>query len=442
MLWARARIEAEGAAEGTGFAADLLVPKWFDKDPALTPDADAAALIDSAHAASASFRIRGRWPSALFELWLAVFGDCVLSSASKRPELVRGFGVSLVERALIDALCRAAGKTFFGALEEDLFGFRPELVHPVLEGWDLAASLPERPRETLRIRHTIGLADPLAGDELLSRDRIDDGLPETLEDHVRVHGVDAFKIKLAGDPRQDVERLRAISAVLGKLGVEKPLITFDANEQYSDLAALLGLLRSLESDPAGPFLLENLAYVEQPLPRARAFHPSVESGLSKIARFAPVIIDESDSGTCGFERAIACGYRGVSVKGCKGIFRALLHRGLCDRIGRGLFLTSEDLTTLPILSLHEDLALLAALDLPHAERNGHHYFTRLEHLTEGERAGALAAHSDLYEDHGAGPQLSIRGGRIRLGSVQCVGFGYHAPVDFDARSTLEDWSFR
>ena len=67
----------------------------------------------------------------------------------------------------------------------------------------------------------------------------------------------------------------------------------------------------------------------------------------------------------------------MSVKNCKGVFRALLSRGLCELADDGSFQSAEDLTNLPVLALQQDLATIAALGLPHVERNGHHYFKGL-----------------------------------------------------------------
>ena len=114
---------------------------------------------------------------------------------------MRGFGVALVERAAMDAACRAAGVSFFRALKDDLFGFDPGRVHAGLADWSLAKSLPDAPLESVRLRHTVGLADPLRAADVVTR--VDDGLPESLEEDVRAHGLTTFKVKLGGDPDED-----------------------------------------------------------------------------------------------------------------------------------------------------------------------------------------------------------------------------------------------
>jgi hypothetical protein len=121
---------------------------------------------------------------------------------------------------------------------------------------------------------------------------------------------------------------------------------------------------------------------------------------------------------------VACGYRGVSVKACKGVFRALCNFGRCARTP-GLFQTGEDLTNLPVLPLQQDLCLAAVLGLEHVERNGHHYFRGLDHLPEPLQRAALAAHPDLYRALGAGAELCVERGVLRFDSALAApGFGH------------------
>jgi hypothetical protein len=173
------------------------------------------------------------------------------------------------------------------------------------------------------------------------------------------------------------------------------------------------VLDVLATSAPGARLLEHLAFVEQPLDRARSFDPALTAALKALS--IPVILDEADHGIEAFPRALALGYAGVSAKNCKGVFRTLLNRGVCAR--RGGFQSAEDLTNLPLLPLHQDLATAALLGLPHAERNGHHYFRGLDHLTDAERAAALAHHPELYVERDDGAFLRIERGRLDLSAL-------------------------
>ena len=59
------------------------------------------------------------------------------------------------------------------------------------------------------------------------------------------------------------------------------------------------------------------------------------------------------------------------------------------------FQSAEDLTCLPVLSLQQDLAVVAALGFAHCERNGHHYAYGMSAAPEAEQEAFLAAHPDV-----------------------------------------------
>ena len=125
--------------------------------------------------------------------------------------------------------------------------------------------------------------------------------------------------------------------------------------------------------------------------------------MSEVNKFAPVIIDEADFGTWSFPAAINLGYQGVSVKACKGVFRALINYALCCD-NEDLFQSGEDLTNLAVRGLQQDLCLMATLGIKHVERNGHHYFHGLDHLPASEVALLLEHHADLYEGKWSSPK--------------------------------------
>ncbi len=435
MMTARAEIDTD-AGPGTGFSAELLVPKWFEKNPASDLRADAEGLVQSARKAAEV--ARARTASTVFELWWRTYSECLSGVSVDAPGGLRaGFGVALVERAILDAACRAAEMSFFEALKSDLFALRPAALYPELGDWSPAQSLPASPAARIAVRHTIGLVDALRASEV--RDRVDDGLPEALDEDIRRYGLRYFKLKLSGDLQADLERTLEFAAVLRETGTQAAQFTVDGNEQFEDPAALLAFFETLDREPGGRQLLEKLLYIEQPLHRARSLKHGVAAGLAALSEIAPVIIDESDHGIEAFPRALDLGYGGVSVKNCKGVLRALMQRGLCER--RGGFQSGEDLTNLGVLALQQDLATMAALDLGHVERNGHHYFAGLGHLSRIEASAALEAHPDLWESNAGTVSLAISDGELQLDSIQTPGFGYAGLIDWEARTPLEDWHF-
>lgn len=439
-LVARVRIESEASPLAVeGFSADLLVPKWFEKDPAKSAEDDAAALVASARAAASEY-VAPAAAATAFDHATRVAAALVESRPEGAPDrLVRGFGAALLERAVIDAACRAAGLSFFAALREGALGFEPARIYPELAGMRPEDFLPAAPLESIAVRHTVGLADALRERDVPAASRVGDGFPESLEAEVRARSLSWFKVKLAGDPPADAARLLAVASVLDETAPSDWRLTVDGNEQFASCGAVEALLDALLASEAGRRLLARLVHVEQPLPRARTLDPAHAPSAALAARVA-LVIDEADSGAGAFPRAARLGYRGVSAKNCKGVFRSLAHAALVvARRDASLFQSAEDLTTLPVLALQQDLATAAAIGLAHAERNGHHYFRGLAHLPPEEARGALAAHADLYEEAAScGGALRIRGGRLAIASLQGTGFGYGVPIRVDARTPVAE----
>ncbi len=415
LLTVRVHARSAAGVEVTGHSGDLLVPKWFDKNPDTRVEDDTRALLDAVRHAAHTLRDRS---GSAFSLWREAWTGCALRADT--VPLVAGFGVAQLERALVDAACRAAGLSFREALGSGRLGFEPEAIHAELAGAVVRDFLPAGPAARLTVRHTVGLLDALEADEA-TRER-PDALPVTLAEDIERYGLDHFKVKVAGPG--DRERLLAVARVARAHAPRPPRYTLDGNEQFERAEDLAALLDSLDDDPDGRGLLEGLLYIEQPLPRTRSLDPAVADGIRALARIAPVMIDEADASPDAFPRALALGYRGVSVKACKGVFRAVANRLLCAARGDGAFQSSEDLTTLPIWPLQQDLALARTLGLEHSERNGHHYFRGLAHLPAEEREAALGAHGDLYEADAKGEVfLRIRDGGLDVGSLDAAGFG-------------------
>ena len=436
LLTARALIETADGQRVEGFSSDLLVPKWFRKDREQSPADDAMELQRSAAAAAAALKDETLGFMSAFDLWWHGYRELVQSQREDSGDLlVRGFGLALLERAVLDAVCRATGKSFFEALVADVFAFRPGKVHPGLADWDLQKGLPEKPLQSVQVRHTVGLMDPLSVREIALEKRMEDGLPQALEEDIERYGLTLFKVKIGLGQAHDQRRLLDLARFFRSRDCDVRW-TVDGNEQFQDLEQLVELFRSVAADTHGQHFLKSLLYIEQPLHRAATFEPARNAAMAELEEYAPVIIDEADTNVGSFARAVALGYRGVSVKNCKGVFRALLNRGICETSPGDLFQSAEDLTNLPVLALQQDLATIAALGLPHAERNGHHYFAGLTHLPQQEARDALAAHPDLYRENGR-IVLRIENGALQLGSIQKPGFGYDVPIRVDERTPVQ-----
>jgi len=428
MLFAEVAAETDRGARVIGHAADLLVPKWFAKDPRTGHDEDRAALQAAAERAFEHARATARdeGGATVGRLWLQAQRDLVEPTDPDQPPLVRMFGVALIERALIDAACRAADVPFDEAVRAGLLGTDVLAEADPSVGTFDPSSLGPSP-ERIRVRHTVGLADALDASDLgeaAGSEREDDH-PLTLAEDVAAYGLGAFKVKVSGDRAFDLPRLERVAA----LAPAGAVFTLDGNEQFERPGALADLLDELEQRGRAGDLLAGLRAIEQPVPRAATFDAAHSADVARLAERAPVIIDEADATLDSLPRALDLGYGGVSVKACKGVMRALLARARLDAHGAGIQ-SGEDLTNLPTMPLLQDLALARLLGLADVERNGHHYFRGMDHLSEAERSWLTREHGDLFEGGpGGGPRLTIEDGSISLASVgRARGFGYAGPA--------------
>jgi hypothetical protein len=396
QAFVRVRISLENKKESQGAAAELLAPKWFDKNPALSNEDNFQQLRTSMRRARQDY--------------LSHQPDTAYGHSRPTVGLVENFGPALLDRAVLDALCRALGISFYEAMQRDVVGLNLEFVKKL------------RPNTQIAARHTVGMVDPIAGKGTLG-----DGLPETLEEVIAAYGHRWFKLKVGGDVKADVERLSAIAAVLDRIA-EPYYASLDGNEQYENGEAVFALLKEIQSRQKR--LWASIAFVEQPIKRQKAL-------AEPIALPKPVIIDESDDSLDAFPRAKALGYRGVSSKTCKGIYKSLINAARCAEWGPEYFMTGEDLTIQAGLALQQDLALVSLLGLGHVERNGHHYVNGMAGLPEAEQQAFLSGHPDLYErSHGA-VRLKISRGNISLKSLQCPGYASTAMPDWNAMKEMK-----
>jgi Enolase C-terminal domain-like len=396
-----------------GLAAENLAPKWFTKNPDTTLQQDIAQMLTVIRAAC-RFAESAAPAASVFELWRTIYDEqSRWGAAQNLPPLLTQFGVTLVERASIDAFCRATGQTFADAVRRNAFGL-PETP----------TDLPAQPLRTVIARHTVGISDPLTDAEISPAEKLDDGLPQSLQACVRAYGLTHFKIKIHGDARADAERLRDIAAVLRDH--QNVAFTLDGNESYHDLESFRAFWAAVKDEP---FVRAKMLFVEQPLHRDIA----LTAGLEKWFDRPPIIIDESDAEFDSFTIALDRGYAGTSFKGCKGVFKGIINACLARRrqqAGHPTIISAEDLTTLGPVSLFQDLAVVATLGIPHVERNGHHYFRGLAMFPPDVQQQVLQHHGDLYHQSRAGfPTLDIRDGRIAIDSIVNAPFGYATKLD-------------
>lgn len=421
QLFVRVEVEVEGRGISVGASAELLVPKWFDKRPELSPAQTVDGLRRSLQLARGLYLARTGFLTA-FDLHASCIGPQVAICAKKNiPALAAAYGPAEIDKAILDALLRATEASFFDGMAGNIAGIDARLS-PDLEDADVTAFLSSRkPLPRVAIRHTVGLDDIVEGEG---------GIADARESA----GANYFKLKLSGDPAADAGRLVRIGKELDTLG-RATKVTLDANEQYADLAALQALMDRFDRDPDLRPIVSRLLYVEQPMPR----DITRQSPLGSLAARG-FIIDEADDSYDAFPAARALGYRGISSKSCKGLYKSIVNATRAAKWsadGETFFVTGEDLTCQAGLAVQQDLALGAFIGVTHAERNGHHYVDGFGETPAAEAQAFAAAHPDLYADAGQGIRLTIHDGDLLTGSLRTTGFATSVHPDWSAIAPLE-----
>ena len=427
--YVRARVELEDGRGAWGAAAEMLAPKWFDKDPTLSNAQNVEQLRLSLRLARGLYT-EGRLARTPFHLFADTYHFQIAECGRQGLNpLIAGYGPALLDRAVLDALCRARGVSFFDAVRGNLPGIDPGHFLPEFAGFDTAAFLAAlAPAREIHARHTVGLVDPITAAD---RDKpVGDGLPETLDEVVERYRHTYFKLKVGGDVGADVARLTAIAAVLDR-SRQPYFVTLDGNEQYGSVEDVVALWTAMTRAPALRRLVEAVLFIEQPIARSSA----LRHDIAPLSAHRPVIIDESDADLDAFVQARAVGYRGVSSKTCKGLYKSIINAARCARWNAEAahptyFMSGEDLTTQAGLAVQQDLALVSLLGLTHVERNGHHYVDGMAARPAGEQRAFLAAHGDLYAATDGVARLRVRDGRLAIGSLDCPGFAAAAEPDW------------
>ena len=428
----RVRIETPEGRSSWGASAEMIVPKWFDKNPALSDEDNFNQERDVLHLARHAYLSDSHPATAFGHFARHHHAHLKVCATRGHNPLLANYGPALVDRAVIDALCRSLETGFYRAVQTNLLGLDASMAE--FDGMDWNHFLSDlHPASQLHARHTVGMLDAIRTDELT--EPVGDGLPESLEQVVRQYGHRYFKLKVGGQLQADVERLTRIAEVLDTLPHDYH-VSLDGNEQYPNAPALLELLQAMRASPALRRLNASILFIEQPVTRQHA----LDTDLRNADLGWPVIIDESDGELDAFVRARACGYSGISSKTCKGVYRSLLNAGRCAAWSQQgptrYFMSGEDLTVQAGLALQQDLVLVNILGITHVERNGHHYVNGMASRPEHEQRAFLQAHSDVYEHSHGATRLRIREGQLQVGSLDQIGFASGAMPDFSAMTPL------
>lgn len=272
------------------------------------------------------------------------------------PKLCTLVTASPVDAALHDAFGKIHGVSSYQTYGRDFMAY--DLSHylgPLFKGEHLDDYLLTEPKRRLALYHSVGASDSIENSDI--RQRINDGLPESLREWIRYNGLTHLKIKLDGnDLAWDLERMvhidRVTREVQEELGVKEWVYSLDFNERCPNVTYLVDFLHYVkERTPAG---FEMIQYIEQPT--ARDLEKHRENTMHEAAKLRPVVIDESLTGLDRLMLAREMGYTGAALKACKGQSQTLLIAAAAQKYR--MFLCVQDLTC-PGASLVHSVGLAA-----------------------------------------------------------------------------------
>jgi len=342
------RVRTGSGGEAWGFGSMTLGNAWAfpaaDQDTGLGA---MRALADSCASVTAACDEQGH-PVDLFRTLEPSYLRAATDLSRTRglavpiPKLCTLVVASAFDAALHDAYGKAFGRSCYETYGAAFMS--RDLSHdlgPAFKGEYLDRYVGSKPRASTLVFHSVGASDPLDASDV--RTRIEDGLPNTLEEWIPHDGLVRFKIKLnGGNLDADFERVvridRIVSQVQSARRVPDWKYSLDFNEGCPNVAYLLEFLRRVrEATPQG---FDRILYIEQPT--ARDLQKDRANVMHEAARLRPVVIDESLTDLETLLLAREMGYTGVALKACKGQSQAMLMAAAAQKFG--MFLCVQDLT--------------------------------------------------------------------------------------------------
>ena len=434
-LFLKIEFEIDGE-KSTGIASEGLAPKWFTKNPktSFKEDIDEMILVIQK---AVEFARETSSAKNVFEFWKSVYDkQKSWGDKNKLPGLLRSFGVSMVERALISSYCTAKEISFHKSIKQ--LGFQLNKIYPQLDHSLIDTAIPKVPKSTIEIRHTVGLADFLYDEDIPRSETVNDGLPESLESNVKTYGIKKLKIKVFGDLNKDIQRLLKISSIMDELSPDFSF-SLDGNEFFKTANHFKDYWQELSETPSLNAFFQKLLFIEQPIHRDFALNSETAKCFQNWPERPDIIIDESDGELHSAEEALKIGYKGTSHKNCKGVFKSIANACLLKQYFG--ILSGEDLCNVGPIALQEDLAVAAALGISHVERNGHQYMRGLSMYPKSLQEQVLEFHNDLYKTHNRYPILNIKDGAVELASLNQAPFGVKGTIKTSNFTPIQDWSF-
>ena len=379
LLNVRCIVEGAGGRTASGFGSMPMGNVWAFPSKRMSYDVTLGAMKELAERIeriSADFKETGHPIDINLALEPEYLRSATEVAGSRKllepiPKLCVLVTASPYDAALHDAFGKLHGLSCYRTYGRNFMAHDlSRYLSPEFKGQYLDRYVRRTPQPSMPLYHLVGAVDALTDSDI--KQRINDGLPETLPEWIRYNGLTHIKIKLNGeDITWDVGRVlnvdRLSAEAQAQRRVQRWYYSLDFNEKCASVDYLLDFLRQIREK--APACFTRIQYIEQPT--ARDLRANRNQAVHQAAKLKPVVIDESLTDLESLLIAREMGYTGVALKACKGQSQALLMAAAAQKYN--LFLCVQDLTC-PGASLIQSAGLAAHVPGVHAiEANSRQY---------------------------------------------------------------------
>ena len=295
QAFVRARIRLADGTQAEGMAAELMAPKWFDKNPALSNEDNFEQLRHALRIARGLYT-DGGVDSAFGHFARHYQAQIGRGAQQGLNSLVANYGPALIDRALLDALCRALGQPFHEVIRSNRAGIQVTPLTPDLAGFDLDAFL-----AGLRPANTSPRATPSAWSTRSPPPTRANVSPTACPRRWRRW---CPPTATAGSssrwPATSTPTWRGCCASprCSTASTAATAARWTATSSTTDIDGVLQLWQRMRAEPRLQRLCDSVIFIEQPIKRAAALAQDVGA----LAAQKPVILDESDDSLDAFVR--------------------------------------------------------------------------------------------------------------------------------------------
>jgi hypothetical protein len=325
-------------------------------------------------------------------------------------------GHALVERALLDAVARRAGRSLAALLldrADNPLALDWGRAHPLLQGLGALEFLPPHPYQTQEVRLPVWPGDVLTGPEGGR------GTAPPLDATIRRCGFTRFEIRV-----RSVHDVAFAAEALRVIRLHAPpgwRWSLDAAGAFPDTSAFFEMWTELRSHPSLDDPLRRLEHILHPFEPRHAGGARIERFFKGWPARLPVLLDPSGLPDAEAVPSLDLGYAGFVVRSEEGFFRALTLLALVHRLRER---RAGQLLATSLVGAHGETPYGLAQDAVLHAIAGSDVVTRRTPLDAPDLEDQPLALQQLavetlpglyaHDTGGRPPRLAIQGGRLRL----------------------------